>query len=322
MKSERRHDLQHNELLDWLNKSTAFIKPHANTILIGLIVILATYVGVKIWSYRSGERSAKAWDSLYAAMGSSELTGIDRVSEDYVNSEVGDWARLISADLRFANGCDELFTNKIAAGQELQKAMANYVAVLEASSESAIRERATFGLARTYEAMAGTRQSQGELDKAREKYQEVVENWAEGVYAKSAKRRLEDLDRASTKEFYDKFAAFDPKPAFDPASGGMGDMPFDPSSLSPGTAPPDFSELLGSPGLGEDDAAKDDSMEADGQQGSETTDSEKASDTPDGQPAPEQPAPEQPEKASDVKPAGKPELSPPAAEVPAKTGEK
>ncbi len=308
MKSERRHDLQHNELLDWLNKTFAFVGPHANTILIGLIVILGVVAGMKIWSYRSGQTSEKAWNSLYAAMGSEGLAGLDKVSDDYSNNEVGDWARLISADLRFAAGCEQLFTNKIEAGQELQKAMENYVTVLEMSNQSAVKERATFGLARTYEAMAGTRQSQGELAKAGEKYQEVVDKWPEGVYAKSAQRRLKDLSRESTKKFYDKFAAYDPKPSFDP---GVGDLPFDPSSLSPGSAPRDFTELLDSPGLGGGGAAKDESMEAKDQPEGEKTAPEKASDTPELQPPPKQP-----EKAADPAPAEMPELSPPAAKAP------
>ena len=315
MKSKRRHDLQHNELLDWLNGIVDFIKPHANTILIGLILILGAFGAVKIWSIRSGETTARAWDSLYAAMNSGEMTGLDRVSEDYSGNEVGDWARVVSADLRLANGCDQLFGNKIEAGQELQKAMESYVAVLDASKESSIRDRATFGLARTYEAMAGTRQSQGELKKAEEKYQEVLDNWPDGVFAKSAKRRLADLSRTATKEFYDQFAAYDPHPAFDPGGGGLGDLPFDASSLSPGSVPRDISNLLNSPGLNEDDGAKDDSMEKGGQEEAEPTDSKKESDAPDVQPAPEQA-----EKGTDAGSGEKPESSPPAVEAPAKTG--
>jgi hypothetical protein len=314
MKSKRRHDLQHNELLEWLTGISDVIKPHANAILICLILVLGAYVATKIWSFRSGETTARAWDSLYAAMNSGEITGLDRVSEEYSSNEVGDWARVVSADLRLASGCDQLFGDKIAAGQELQKAMDSYLTVLEASTVSSIRERATFGLARTYEAMAGTRQSQGELKKAQEKYEEVVDNWPEGVFAKSAKRRSEDLSRTATKEFYDQFAAHDPNPAFDPAGGGLGDLPFGAGSLSPGSAPRDFSNVLGSPGLSEDDGAKDDSMENGGEEEVEPTDSKKGSDTPEGQPAPEQA-----EKGSDADSAEKPELSPPAAETPTET---
>jgi hypothetical protein len=248
-------------------------------------------------------------------MNSAEMTGLDRVSEDYSNNEVGDWARLVGADLRLASGCDQLFGNKVEAGQELQKAMEGYVAVLEVSKESSTRERATFGLARTYEAMAGTRQSQGELKKAEEKYQEVVDKWGEGVYAKPAKRRLKDLARKATREFYDQFAAYDPKPAFDPGKGGVGDLPFDAGSLSPGSDVPDLSKLLDSPGLSGGDAAKDDSTKTGDQQQTAPTDSEKEKGTPAGQPA-AAPA----EKVPDAESGDKPKESPPAADAPAKPG--
>ena len=316
MKSERRHDLQHNELLDWLTKITSSIRPHANTILIGLILVLGAYGAVKIWSFRSGESTARAWDSFFAAMSSDKkMEDLDGVADGNSSNEVGDWARVVSADLRLANGCDQLFANKIVAGQELQKAMESYVAVLEASKESSIRERATFGLARTYEAMAATRQSQGELKKAEEKYQEVVDQWADGVYAKSAKRRLEDLGRTATKEFYDRFAAYDPKPAFDPAGGGLGDVPFGADSLSPGSPPRDISDLLKSPGLmGGDDAAKDNPMETGDPAEAKPADSEQESDTPDGQPAPPQA-----EEGPDADPAEKSESPALPVEAPAKT---
>lgn len=312
MKSERRHDLQHNELLVWLAKISNAIKPHSNTILIGLILIMGAYGAAKIWSFRSGEATAKGWDSLYAAMNSGEISSLDGVAEGNSGNEVGDWAGVVGADLRLASGCDQLFGNKIEAGQELQKAMEGYVAVLDVSENPSIQERATFGLARTYEAMAGTRQSQGEFKKAKEKYQEVVEG--EGVYAESAKRRLEDLNRPATETFYDQFARHDPGAAFDPASVGLGDLPFRADSLSPGSVPRDFSDLLDSPGLSGDDGVKDDSMETGGQEEAAPTDSKEESDTPAGQPAPEQS-----EKSAAADTGETSELAPPALEAPVKT---
>ena len=317
MKSERRHDLQHNELLVWLTGITNVIKPHANTILIGLILILGSYVGVKFWALRTGDATAKAWASFYAAMSSDAMMDdLDGVAEGNSGNGVGDWARLVGADLRLANGCDQLFGDKIAAGQELQKARDSYETMLD-SSDSSIRERATFGLARTYEAMAATRQSQGDLKRAEEKYQAVVDGWGAGAYATAAKRRLKDLGRTATKEFYDRFAAYEPKPIPGPAGGGVGDLPFDAGSLSPGSVPREFSNLLDSPGLSGDDAAKDDSMGGGVQDEGKPTDSKQESDTPDG-PA----APEQAEKSADGGSGEKSDPSPAAAEAPVKTDTK
>jgi hypothetical protein len=71
-------------------------------------------------------------------------------------------------------------------------------------------------LARTYEALSGTRQSQGELDKAVRNYQELVDNWKDGPYYALAKDRLDELNTSAAKTFYDKFAHYDPKTKFSP----------------------------------------------------------------------------------------------------------
>jgi hypothetical protein len=94
-------------------------------------------------------------------------------------------------------------------------------------------QRATFGLARAYEALAGTRQSQGELDKATEVYQELLQEWPDGPYGQLAAERLEDLNRRETRALYDKFAEFDPRPALPDVPGLPGTRPrFDLDSLS------------------------------------------------------------------------------------------
>ena len=88
-----------------------------------------------------------------------------------------------------------------------------------------LHERATFGLARAYEALAGTRQSQGELDKAIESYEELIAKWPNGMYREPATRRLEELRQQETKSLYDKFAQFDPKPALPDVPGLPGERP-------------------------------------------------------------------------------------------------
>ncbi|HUT88937.1 MAG TPA: hypothetical protein VMY37_05550 [Thermoguttaceae bacterium] len=88
-----------------------------------------------------------------------------------------------------------------------------------------LHERATFGLARAYEALAGTRQSQGELDKAIESYEELIAKWPNGMYREPATRRLEELRQQETKSLYDKFAQFDPKPALPDLPGLPGEKP-------------------------------------------------------------------------------------------------
>jgi hypothetical protein len=151
-------------------------------------------------------RSAAAWTSLDEALREENTFALDRVAEQYPHTNVAEWASLAAADLYLNEGCNQLFTNKIAANVNLGRAADDYQSVLEQTGSSLLRERATFGLARTFEA-------QNNLPKALEKYEQLVKDWSHGVYTAAAQQRIDDLNRRPTKEFYDWFAKFDPKPA-------------------------------------------------------------------------------------------------------------
>jgi tetratricopeptide (TPR) repeat protein len=231
MKGERRHELERNELADWLAKTFAKIKPYQNAILgVVLLVVVAT-VGYLWWARQSTGSRTTGWDAFHAAFwrltqGESSATDFESIADQYPDTDVALWARVMAADLHLAVGCDMLFNNKGIANQELRDAEDDYLKILNAKrSSSELRERATFGLARA-------RESQGNLQKAMEHYEEVRTNWPEGAYAKAAASRLEDLKRPDTRLLYDQFAKFDPKPApsLGPDIPGRGPS-FDPNTL-------------------------------------------------------------------------------------------
>jgi hypothetical protein len=277
MRSERRHDLQRNDLLDWLNESFGFITPYKNILLAGLAVVVLGLLAWQVLSQSSSKKAGRGWDALFAAMDRGQADQLDGVVERFGDTDVATWANLAAADLYLRAGCDELFNNEATAAQELKKAENNYLNVLEAGSDPDVRERATFGLARAYETMAATPPERG-LDDAKKRYQEVVDNWPDGAFAVRAARRLADLERGATKDFYDKLAKYDPKPAaIDPAGGGLDMSSFGMDGLSPGEPPKDFSNLLGPPG----DSSPDDDAET----MEETPAPEAAPASPDGEQA-------------------------------------
>jgi len=124
-----------------------------------------------------------------------------------------------------------------------------------------LHERATFGLARAYEALAGTRQSQGELDKAMESYEAVVAKWPNGAYGELAARRLEELQQEETKSLYDKFAQFEPKPASPDVPGLPGGRPpFSLDSLPEEGSLPELPDLQMPNGVEEPTATSEDDL--------------------------------------------------------------
>lgn len=227
MKSERRHELEKNVLRDWLFERINQAKPYINLILSGILAVLILVIVAMWWADRSAAQAGAAWDAYFAVFAGRNASPADfeKVAEKNAATSVSFWASLTAADRYLGTGCDQLFVNKVAANQDLRKAVEKYMAVLAASKVPAVRERATFGLARA-------REAQGDLEKAVEGYQQIVKDWPHGAFAKMAQERAADLKRMPIKEFYDKFAKFDPKPPIMDEPGTPGKKPaFDLDSL-------------------------------------------------------------------------------------------
>src|SRR5688500_18201031 len=73
MKAERRHELKHNELADWMGERVETLRPHAAGIALGVGVLLVIVLG-SLW-YFSGENAAtsRAWSQYFDAFNGREL---------------------------------------------------------------------------------------------------------------------------------------------------------------------------------------------------------------------------------------------------------
>lgn len=238
MKSERRHELEKNDLAQRLAAAIERSKPYQNTMLAAVLLVLVVTVAYGWWVRYSAANMAGGWDEFYQALTAIEgneadfergLSDLDDLVGRYPDTHVAFWAGVVAGDMHLAAGCDQLFVNKSTANQELRQAVERYDEVLKSARNPMLRERATFGLARTTESLGV------DLDKAAQLYREVAANWPNGAFAVEAKRRAEELGKPATKELYDKFAKFDPKPAFLDEPGIPGEKPaFDLKSLPDG----------------------------------------------------------------------------------------
>ena len=212
MKSDRRHELQHNQLADTLGEVVQKTKPYAR--LIGGLVVLLIVLGVA-YAYvsgKGGQRVASGWDEYFEALESEDRDRLTEVAEKYAGTSVAAWARVVAADMALSQGCASALSNKTQARDLLRQAVNNYQTVLGEAGDDTLKQRALFGLARGHESLATLE----DLNKARDDYKKLVEDWPQGVYAEAAKERLKDLERRSTKEFYDWFAKHEP-----PAKTGL-----------------------------------------------------------------------------------------------------
>lgn len=242
MKSERRHELQHNALLEWLLEIGEKIKPYANAILLGVVVVLAGFVALKWMSSQSAAREATAWDLVFAASGQGDTAELDQVVEEYGSTTAAQWAAVLAGDLQLSEGCQDLFTTKSTASDQLKKAEDNFGLAVN-SKNDAVRQRAIYGLARTYEAKAAVDSSKESIDQAKVEYDKLVKMGPKCPFAEAAQARLNALSQKSTLEFYDAVAAWEPRPAIG-ATPGLGDtnIPFDQSGqgLNVGGQPESF----------------------------------------------------------------------------------
>lgn len=203
MKTERRHELQKNQLADVLGSTVERVRPFTNILIGGVVAIAVVAVAAWYLNRQSEAAQAQGWDQLYQAGTREEL---ESLSIQYADTPAGTWARIRLADRQLAQGIDALFNDRAEANSELRNAKDNYNLVLSDRGVSELAlQRASQGLARSSESL-------NELPQAREMYQSIVNRWPESAFAQEARRRLTDLDRRSTQSFYDWFAQQNPTP--------------------------------------------------------------------------------------------------------------
>jgi hypothetical protein len=239
MKTERRHELQANQLAEFLTDVSEKAKPYAKGLL-GLA--LATLVVVCAYLYlsrRSAAEEGESWNEAWQAIGNRDDDGLRTVIRKYPDKPAAMWSQLVLADIELSRGVAGLFGQKSAGRDLIRSSFDDYQHVADHATHPLLREQALFGMGRAQESL-------NQLEKAREAYERVVKDFPGGPYAKRAQQRLDELAHDSTKVFYDWFAAAEPvmqslgkgSPFANPFDEpGAGDKSFPP--LPPGLPLPD-----------------------------------------------------------------------------------
>lgn len=214
MKAKRRQELQTNWLADHVGIQLEAVKPYVTWIVGGLIAVVLLMVVVSMRRSRQEETAAVGWQQFNEASTSgftavtrdeapevlASLKQLQSLADEHRGTALALYAELAMADIHLRSGQQQFSTNNVSAKQQLKEAAKHYEAVATASDEVSLANRATFGLAKSYEWLY-------EFDKAKEHYAKV-----EGPYGAQAQDRLRDLERPSTRDFYSKFAKWKPKP--------------------------------------------------------------------------------------------------------------
>jgi tetratricopeptide (TPR) repeat protein len=236
MKSAQRHELQKNELADWLGEHIEAAKPHAGMILVGVLAVVTLIVLVIYFSSGTGTTGASAWNNYFEALGDREpVAALEQVAKNDAGTSAGLWAKQSLGDINAARGAMQLFSDRDEAKKSLEAAEKAYKEVEAAATDELLKARSRLGLAKVYE-------SQNKPEEAKKYYELVAElgkDSAIGKLGQEGASRMSDPREIETLAWFAKQTP--PKPAGMP---GMG--------TGPRRLPDDLPERpdLSLPGLG------------------------------------------------------------------------
>lgn len=235
MKAEKRHELEKNELADWIGEHIEAAKPYAPTI--GIVLVggtLAALLAIYLMG-TSGTAAARAWSSYFTAVNERDPEiPLEQFVKELPDTPASLWAEQALGDINLIQGSQALFSNREEAKKLLDKAEASLTKVNAEAKNPMLQARAKLSLAKLYEAKCLP-------EKAKKFYEEVVQLEKDSAIGKLAQQGVKRMSDPRDVELLAWFAEQKPRrPA--PGMGGGG-MPGLPSDLP---ARPDLSL----PGLG------------------------------------------------------------------------
>ncbi len=232
MKAKRRHELQTNQLADWLGTKVEHVKPYFSWIIGAVLLLIVAAIVVSIRSARQTRATAEGWERYddaqrdgFEAVNRSEaltledsLQRLENVAIEHTGSPLEIYARLAIGDIHLESGANLVESNRSAAGDHFAKAAQQYEMVVKEDPTGMLKDRAAYNLAKSYEWQSKFAEAQ--------RYYAMVE----GAFRGRAQDQLAALEESSTKSFYEQFASWEPKPR-DDSTGGSFDERFPEFSL-------------------------------------------------------------------------------------------
>jgi hypothetical protein len=243
MKSERRHELQENELAAYLGKINRAIEPYSKLIAIVVGVIAVASIGLALYQNKTSAERSDATLALIQASASEDPAELAQISATYPGTAAGNWAQLYEGNAYLVEAAQTLYSDRAAAEDLIRRARSSLNEALSTSDNMILRSRAHFGLARAAEML-------GEIDAAIDQYRECIEVNESEAMVELANERIESLSKPETKDFLAWFGDQD----FAPADPSL------PPSLPNNVELPDVPDIQ-LPDLGTDEEAPSDDGE-------------------------------------------------------------
>ncbi|MGB0599101.1 MAG: tetratricopeptide repeat protein, partial [Rubripirellula sp.] len=223
MKTERRHELQQNDLAVYLNKINKSIEPHSRLIAVAVGVLFVAFIGYAFYSSQQTGNRSEATLELIEGAGKQDAEVLARINDSFPSTIAGQWARLYQGQGYLVDGMRALYTDRKEAEGLFQDAQSAFEKVLETGKDRLLVSRANLGIAQSKEAF-------GDLEGAKEAYEAVKAANESEAMVELANSRIEALSKPETEAFMTWFADQD----FSPAVPSPADPSLPPSTTIPG----------------------------------------------------------------------------------------
>lgn len=193
MKSERRHELETNDLADWLGHTSEKLQPHLKTILAVILLVIILLVGRGMLANASLRQEEESWSAFFASR-RMEPSALRDVATQYPRSKAAPWALIQAGQNGTLAAQNEPDRDK--AKETLELAVNDFKLAVSKSRDEEVRKRAILGLAQAYECL-------GRFEEANAEYEKIVAEWPNDPLTEVARRRAEFAGRPETQAFVD-----------------------------------------------------------------------------------------------------------------------
>ena len=236
MKSERRHDLQSNELAGTLGTGIEKVQPFAQYIVGGVVIAALVAVGWGVYSSFARKNAAAAWTEYYFTLNTGDAELFKSIADKHPGSAAAVWAEQTAGDEYLADGIDSLYRDRGQGIEMIKNAIKSFEEVTSKAPNAELRARATLGLAQAHESL-------GEIDKAKGYYEDVIAAGLQPAITAVATTRIAFLNSPEGKDFYAWFDKLKPTPAAPPKMPGDLSVPPTSPNLKFDTPPVNTSGL-------------------------------------------------------------------------------
>ncbi|KLU05137.1 putative transmembrane protein [Rhodopirellula islandica] len=221
MNSERRHQLNENELAGVLDKLNHSIEPYSKTIALGVAAFFVAVLGYGVYSSTRSDNRSDATLQLIDASITGDTESLATIAAQYPKTSAAAWARLYQGGQQMGLGFSSLYTSRDEAETLLDDAVDAYKQAMELSNDAMIQSRAHYGLAQIAEA-------RGNVEEAVQEYEAAMAVGESAAMIEEAKTRVASLSSPQAKEFLAWFQEqdFSPaEPSMPPSLPGAGELP-------------------------------------------------------------------------------------------------